>query len=135
MSAAQIFVNIIKKFDSITTPIGLRLDGETSMKTIAGAFFSVFAVLFALYLSLDVFQDFLYFRKPVFSYGKIYNSNNSIGLNFTSRELYFSLSIYKPTLLPDNQSNFDINDYSYVKYFSDVNFHCIEFVEMKSNTD
>jgi hypothetical protein len=133
MFSRSIFANIIKSFDLLATPIGLRLYGDTSIKSVVGALISILSLLGAIFLSLDVFQDFVYYRKPDISIGTIYNTNNSTAINFSSTDLYFALTIYQPNLLDLTKektvTKSPLNNYTDVKYFSDVNFDCIDCQE------
>ena len=93
---SSIFSNFIKSFDLMPTPIGLRLYGNTSIKSIVGALISILSLLGAILLSLESFQDFIYYRKPVITFGTVYRSSNSTGINFSSKDLYFAMTIYDP---------------------------------------
>lgn len=134
MSQKSLVTNIFESIDLNASPIGLRLYGDTSVKSLVGAFCSILAILGALFLSFEQFLDFIYYRKPFISVGTVYNSvsNHTTSINFNSSDLYFSLSIFVPSIR-NGEYDFGRNNYSYVKYFSENKLQCLKCNENEFN--
>jgi hypothetical protein len=116
MTKKPMVFKLFEKLDTNASLIGLRLNGQTEVKSLVGAFISIVSILTALFLSLNVFEDYLYSRSPVITIGSAFNSNtdpnHTNSLDFTDESLYLALTFYIPR---DEKPTYSFNDNNFTR--------------------
>lgn len=120
-------MNFALSMDMRSSPMGLRIKGKTKLKTFWGFISTIISLTLSVYLSSETFWKFFNRTNPIISEGSFHRSENII--NFDSLNFYFSLGMLYPKSLdnPNKKYTFkNINNFEYLKYFSDFHFICSE---------
>jgi hypothetical protein len=120
-STFSFFVNAMTLLDRYGTSVGLELNYKMSHKNFLGALITILTIGASLYLTSEIFSDFLNFRKPTV-WGSTEYDLKSIDFNFSN--FYFAVSFYDPVKSDTVGAGIKPNNYTSMKYINQLNITC-----------
>jgi len=120
-------ISFVKGFDSNGGQVSFRLKGDTSNKSIIGAFLSILSLFASIALSFPTFLKFIHFKEPNIVVGTEFSTmsknDTNTPIDFSDSSLYVSMSFYSP-LINSSYIQFDDNNYTFVQYINNLPIIC-----------